>query len=80
MLSLFSCFFEATSPPCAPVLSAKIFTPENVNSTIQELCCSYERCGSFYISNSTQDRRYPHGVLHFLRALCIPVPASWSTG
>lgn len=51
--------FWGDLPRYAPVLNAKIFSLKNVNSTIQELCCSYEWCSSFYIFNSPKKGGVP---------------------
>ena len=65
-------FFWGDLPPCALVLSAKIFTPENVNSPIQELCCSYEWCSSFYIFNSPKKGGIPMAFFIFFVLFVFP--------
>ena len=64
--------FWGDLPRYAPVLSAMIFSPENVNSTIQELCCSYEWCSSFYIFNSPKKGGIPMAFFIFFVLFVFP--------
>lgn len=74
----YSCAFSSPKikvlplPDRLPLSPFDLFSPENVNSTIQELCCSYEWCSSFYIFNSPKKGGIPMAFFIFFVLFVFP--------